>query len=380
MVALLGIVTTVRVLVDEPGLAIAVYAVIPIVLAAFWFGWTATLTTAAFAGALYVGTELADPTPALTGADLVIAATNRLVIYVLVAVVMLVQLDRERRLRSRVQRQDRELAELQVIREVLTPAVVPPRPGLELASAFLPAEGSVAGDFFLVAPGPDDSTTLVIGDVVGHGFEPARRATFARTVIATSAPFTSDPAQLLELANTALAEHHDDSWVTATCVNVTTDGRLRWACAGHMPPWLLDTGEELVGCRSGLPLGLTTEPLDITPGSCVLRPGSGFLLFTDGLNEAHPMQRPDRAAVDLFDEERVRVIVRSHSTRPVAEIVRTLTDAVAAFAGRTLADDLCILACRLVGIDVDAAGQAGASDAPRTGAATDATDPATSTS
>ena len=50
----------------------------------------------------------------------------------------------------------------------------------------------VSGDVYLVAEGPQDSTVLVIGDVVGHGLQAARRA-FIRTAFAATAPFSDDP-------------------------------------------------------------------------------------------------------------------------------------------------------------------------------------------
>ena len=36
------------------------------------------------------------------------------------------------------------------------------------------AAEQISGDFYLVAAGPQDSTVLVVGDVVGHGVEAAR--------------------------------------------------------------------------------------------------------------------------------------------------------------------------------------------------------------
>ena len=62
-----------------------------------------------------------------------------------------------------------ELEDLRAIRDALTPPELPQRPGVELAAAFLPAAERVSGDFYLVAEGPQDSTVLVVGDVVGHG-------------------------------------------------------------------------------------------------------------------------------------------------------------------------------------------------------------------
>ena len=72
-------------------------------------------------------------------------------------------------MRLRLAEAEHELEDLRAIRDALTPSELPERPGLELAAAFVPATEQVSGDFYLVAEGPQESTVLVIGDVVGHG-------------------------------------------------------------------------------------------------------------------------------------------------------------------------------------------------------------------
>lgn len=72
-------------------------------------------------------------------------------------------------LRDRLKAAEQELKDLRAIRDALTPPELPKRPGLELAAAYLPAAAQqVSGDFYLVAEGPQDSTLLVIGDVVAR--------------------------------------------------------------------------------------------------------------------------------------------------------------------------------------------------------------------
>jgi sigma-B regulation protein RsbU (phosphoserine phosphatase) len=123
-------------------------------------------------------------------------------------------------LRERLETAQHELEDLRVIRVALTPPELPRRPGLELAAAFLSAVAEqVSGDFYLVAEGPQDSTVLVVGDVVGHGLQAARRASFIRTTFAATAPFSDDPSRLLSWANTALIERAGTSveFVTTAC-------------------------------------------------------------------------------------------------------------------------------------------------------------------
>ena len=142
-------------------------------------------------------------------------------------------------LRERLEVAEHELDDLRAIRDALTPPELPQRPGLELAAAFLPAAAEqVSGDFYLVAEGPQDSTVLVVGDVVGHGLHAAKRAAFTRTTFAATAPFSDDPARLLSWANAALIERAGitDEFVTAACVTyLPSEQLLRWAYAGHPP-------------------------------------------------------------------------------------------------------------------------------------------------
>jgi serine phosphatase RsbU (regulator of sigma subunit) len=239
---------------------------------------------------------------------------------------------------------DSELRDLQAMRDVLTPAELPARPGLDIDRAFTPAADGVAGDFYLVAPGPDDeSTVLAVGDVSGKGLEAARRATFVRTALATFAGFVDSPCQLLELSNQALVDRTgiSSTFVTAIAAVIHPgERRLVWASAGHPPPLRLDTGEMLNGARSSPPLGVTPL-LTCDPGHENLEPGAGLLLFTDGVTEAH------RPRQELFGESRLTEALRELAGEPPAALVRHLQSDLHAHAGDALGDDLCIVAARM---------------------------------
>ena len=167
-------------------------------------------------------------------------------------------------LRERLDAAEHELEDLRAIRDALTPPELPRRPGLELAAAFLPAIAEqVSGDFYLVAEGPQDSTVLVVGDVIGHGLQAGRRAAFVRTAFAATAPFSDDPCRLLSWANTALVERAGISseFVTAACVTyLPNEQLLRWAYAGHPPALWLDDGRELIAPRQGPHSGFAQTP------------------------------------------------------------------------------------------------------------------------
>ena len=239
---------------------------------------------------------------------------------------------------------EHEIRDLEALRDVLTPSELRAGPGLAVGCSFTPAADGVAGDFYLVAPGPDeDSTILAVGDVSGKGMEAARRATFVRTSLATFAGFVDEPCRLLELSNQVLVERTGTSSIFVTAVAAVLhprEGRLDWAAAGHPPPVRLDTGEMLNGQRPSPPLGVDAT-ITCHNGRETLTAGNGVLLFTDGVTEAH---RPRR---ELFGERRLVEALRAAAGSPPDAVVRRLESDVRAHAGDSLGDDLCMVAVRV---------------------------------
>jgi phosphoserine phosphatase RsbU/P len=100
----------------------------------------------------------------------------------------------------------------------------------------------------------------------------------------------------------------------------------------------LDTGEELSGGRAA-PLGLTEE-LAYTAAAHHLTPGTGILLYTDGVTEA----RHNR---EQFGQARLAQTVQALGGQAPSEIVAAVTTEVHQFAATGLADDLCVVAARI---------------------------------
>jgi serine phosphatase RsbU (regulator of sigma subunit) len=335
---------------DQPGLAVSMYGLIPVLLAVTWFGLLGGLITATAATAAFVVDDVMSGEDSLSGGALLVGTANRAVVFLGAAILVTHLLRREHDLTLALEEQAAELAELEALRLALTPPEIPSRPHLDFAVAFTPADGVVAGDFYLVAEGPGKSTTIVVGDVVGHGIEAARQAAFVRATLATFARYTGDPVQLLQLADVALQEQGETGpgFVTAVCLNVgpPPEALITWAAAGHDRPWCLDSGTALEGGRIGIPLGLGLGALDMESGQALLEPGAGLLLFTDGLTEARGAYGHQHGAVELFGDEQAREIVRSHRDAPVEDVLEALVKAVVDFSGGRLADDLCLVAFR----------------------------------
>jgi serine phosphatase RsbU (regulator of sigma subunit) len=343
---LLAAIFVVRAFVDTPGLSLTFLAVFPIVLAGFLLGRTMAVIVAVIALVLSIVVPIINPSTDVSTSAQIVGAIGRGSVFIGLALLVSTLVDREVALRASLHEAEREMRELDSLRAALTPPDLPAVDGLVIATAYTPADGPAAGDFFLVTPSADGTTIVVVGDAVGHGLIAARRASFVRATIGLFARYTSDPIAILRLTNSAVVEREPGTeYVTALCAAIApATGTVTWASAGHHAPWDLDRAEPLGPMRQGLPLGI--EPT--LAGEAVtthLEPGGGVLLFTDGLPEARTNR--DVAHHDLFGEDAARdALLALNGARPAA-IVAALNEAAVRFAGGAPADDLCLVAVRL---------------------------------
>ena len=337
VVGLFAVLFSVRFALDDPTYIGATFLlVLPTVLAALWFGVRGGLAMALAASVAFFVAERIDPSQEVALHTLVWATLVRFGGLALVAFMVARLFERQLLL-------TRELDELEAVRDALRPVVLAPRPALELAAHYVPAQQGVGGDFFLTAEGPRDSTVLLVGDVVGKGVQAARRAVFVRTSLVTFAPFEDDPARLLRLANAALIDRAGTSvdYVTAVCVVLRpVDRMLAWAIAGHPPPLRLGDGSPLDSVGAGQPLGLETE-LEVASASAPLLEGDGVLLYTDGILDARD------GSSERFGEDRLRSLVASYGRESATNLVERLRAALAEYAP-VGGDDVCLLAARNV--------------------------------
>jgi serine phosphatase RsbU (regulator of sigma subunit) len=304
----------------------AFFFTVPIGLAAWWFGARAALIAAGACTALYVLGDIINPVP-----EFALAVVIRAVIFFTVAVLA-------SWVRERLRTLEHSADELEAIRAALTPAELPDLSGVDAGAAFVPSELGVSGDFYLLTNGPDGSTVAIVGDVVGHGPEAARLATFIRARFAALAANTSDPAELLMLANAALAERpgRRHELVSAICVRFDPqDQSVCWARAGHPPPLRLPELEELDPDGSTFLLG-AEETLELENTETSVEGCEGLVVYTDGATDV----RQGRQMLGL--DGLVGVLAPLSGLRArvmVGEVER----AILAWADRPIRDDLCLV-------------------------------------
>jgi serine phosphatase RsbU (regulator of sigma subunit) len=314
--------------------------IIAVLLAAYWFGRWGGLVAGVVETAAFLAARAVNPPD--MGSSAFASGALRLVVYCATGYAVGWLVEDRLQLRKRVSESERHMAELRAMQEALTPPELPTRPSLELASVYVPAEGGVAGDFFLVEPGPQDSTIVVVGDVAGKGLVAARRAAFVRMAMVAAAPFEDNPCKLLALANSNLIERAgvSDVFVTCACIVIKpAEHKLTFALAGHPPLLALDDGRVLNGVKQAFPLGIGVD-IDCELGELDFAPGTGFVAYTDGLTEAR------RSGAELFGQQRAVDILRGLRDTAPSAALEELRRAAERFANGALPDDLCMVAVR----------------------------------
>ncbi|WP_432498433.1 SpoIIE family protein phosphatase [Kineococcus gypseus] len=220
-------------------------------------------------------------------------------------------------------------------------------PGLEVATRYIPAAeaAQVGGDWYDAFTQPDGSSTVVIGDVMGHDVSAAAAMGQLRTLVrALAYDRSAAPREVLQRLDHLL----DGLGVStlATAVVLQMDGapdaghrRVRWCTAGHLPPVLArpdGSVGELEG--DGLILGLGGG-VERVQHEALIERGSTVLLYTDGL-----VERRDRPMEARLAE--LRAAVAELAGAPLEELCDQL---IARMLPGGSDDDVAIVAARVVG-------------------------------
>jgi serine phosphatase RsbU (regulator of sigma subunit) len=189
------------------------------------------------------------------------------------------------------ERIEQELQVAQLIQRQFLPRELPELSGWYVATYYQPAK-AVGGDFYDFIELPDGQIGLVCGDVTGSGVPAALVMATTHSILRGDAPQYVSPGKVLERANNLLLRDIPPQ-MFVTCLYGVLDpatGTLRYANAGHNPPYV-HTGDGVVELRAtGMPLGampdMTYEEKETT-----LAPGDTVLMHSDGLVEAHDPER-----------------------------------------------------------------------------------------
>ncbi len=250
-------------------------------------------------------------------------------------VVQLVQ-EQQEQVRAR-ERIEQELRTAQDIQQTFLPKDVPALTGWQLAPYYQPAR-AVGGDFYDFIPFHDGRLGIVIGDVTDKGIPAALVMTATRTMLRTATQEQTSPGEVLARVNDLLYADIP-AHMFVTCFYAILDplsGLLRYANAGHEPPYRQGVGDAIELEATGMPLGMLPgtryDEYELTLAS-----GESLFFYSDGLVEAHNAQRA------IFGFPRLKSLISEHPGG--AALIDFLRNELAAFtgAGEEQEDDVTML-------------------------------------
>jgi len=252
-----------------------------------------------------------------------------------------IKLEELNRVRTRAMERDLHLA--RQVQESFLPTQVPVVDGFVFAALNRPAH-EVGGDFYLFFNLPQNRLGLAIGDVSGKGIAAALFMARLTSDLQYFAVLHDNPADLFEKLNAILCKRtRQGMFVTMVYVVLETDtGGISWVNAGHMMPMhTVEAQVQILGKdeKKGPPLGILPDAV-WEMETCVLQPGDGVVLYTDGISEAR------NPASELFGCSRLKRIVRRYPDAPDT-LVRQIARGVERFShGAGQSDDLTMVAFR----------------------------------
>ncbi len=200
----------------------------------------------------------------------------------------------------------------------------------------------IGGDFCDVIELPDDKVVVVIGDVSGKGLESAVQAGQTRAMIRALVRSNPEPGAVIHSLNAGLYSYlPTDSFVTLFyCVLDTTTGSLRYVNAGHEPPMLAGSENEVrILSRSGPILGILEEAYQETHYASLIN-GEALLCYTDGVTDVLIND-------EWLGQDGLRDILSRFPNCEAESLVQTIVDVVANPENVQRKDDQLLVAVRL---------------------------------
>ena len=222
------------------------------------------------------------------------------------------------------ERIEQELRTAQEIQHTFLPKEVPALPGWQLNPYYQSAR-EVGGDFYDFFPFADGRLGIVIGDVTDKGVPAALVMTATRTMLRTAAQEKSSPAEVLARVNDLLfSDIPPNMFVTCFYALLNPQsGRIRFANAGHEPPFRQTAGGAAELWATGMPLGMMPDT-SYEEYETVIEPGESLIFYSDGLVEAHDSRR------EMFGFARLKALLEEQSD---VSLIDTLLDELLRFTG-----------------------------------------------
>ena len=222
-----------------------------------------------------------------------------------------------------------ELSLAHTIQTSFLPESIPQLPGWQLTATLEPAR-QIAGDFYDFIHLPEGKLGILIADVADKGLGSALYMALSSTLIRTFAnEYHRDPAMVLKTANQHILRNaRANLFVTVFfAVLDPSTGLLRYANAGHNPPFLLGLSNEIKTLNNtGMPLGID-EDNDWGQDEILISPGDMLLLYTDGVTDAQ------NSTGEFIDRKIILSTLQQNIGKTVQDVQQGILNKVHLFVG-----------------------------------------------
>lgn len=245
--------------------------------------------------------------------------------------------------------QKRSLSLAGEVQRSLLPEAAPHIEGLDVAGRTLSCD-EIGGDYFDYLwdrQCPQDSLSIVVGDVTGHGVEAALLMTTARAFLRMRASQCGGGAQILTEMNRHLARDVSNSgrFMTLSFIRFDLGSRsLRWVRAGHPPALVYEPATELFRelRGRGLPLGVDDGYQYEEYGDTDIGAGQIIAIGTDGIWEASDRKK------NHYGIERFCEVIRRHADLNAKDILEAVFSDIRNFTlGARQEDDITLVVAKV---------------------------------
>jgi sigma-B regulation protein RsbU (phosphoserine phosphatase) len=203
--------------------------------------------------------------------------------------------------------------------------------------------GIVSGDYCDVIA-HDGELYFILGDVSGKGMAASLLMSNLHAMFHSLVPLGLPLHELMGRANHMFCESTlSNQYATLVFGKINAKGEVEICNAGHLPPIIVKSGENITLDAAGLPLGLFCDS-NFAAHCFRLDAGETLLLYTDGVTEANDHTEEEFGIARLLES-----VNGSYADGP-SGLVRNCVAAVESFRGSaTRNDDLTILAVKFAG-------------------------------
>ena len=242
-------------------------------------------------------------------------------------------------LQKRQDEMDAELALAAHVQQSLAPHSLTWK-NLTVEAYYSPAR-TIGGDFGVVFPQGDDSLSVVLSDVSGHGVGSALMANRIYSETLHALGRNSEPGTLLRelhhFVHTRISV--DGFFFTMTAARFSHDGRRLSFSAASQPPAILVSNGTLrrLESQNGI-LGCLSETAPSEPSIEVeLSAGDRLILYTDGLVEVF------NGLDDMLGVEGLEALILESAQRPIRELKQAILNGATTWGHGSLSDDVSLV-------------------------------------